>query len=190
MYRRTVPRSPLTVGQAATTLGVSSGRVRQLAQRGQLDAVFDGPGVQVSAASVEERALRAPGRGRPWSPATVWAAAWLLDDREPGWLNDRTLRRLRLRVAASGLDVLLARLEPLALASRWAAAATDLEAVRAEAGMAWSRDAAGTLTVCLPKARAEALPRRYGLHPGDDLVLVATTGYRASADRYVPSLLL
>ena len=120
----------------------------------------------------------------------MWAAAWLLDDREPGWLNDRTLRRLRHRVAVAGPVEVLGRLGALALVTQWAAGAVDLDGVKAEAGTAWAYDAAGTLTVCLPRARAQGLPGRYGLRAGNDLVLVATTGYRASADRYVPSLLL
>jgi len=171
-------------------LGVSNSRVRQLAARGQLAKVPDTLGVLVTAGSVGERAARAPGRGRPWSPGTAWAAAWLLDGREPGWLNDRTLRRLRSRVAVTGPEALLAHLAPLALVSRWEAGAADLDAIRAEAGTAWHRDTTGTLTVCLPRARAERLQNRYGLRAGNDLVLVATTGYRASTERYVPSLLL
>lgn len=113
-----------------------------------------------------------------------------MDGREPTWLNERTLRRLRARLAVTGREMVLAHLAPLVTVSRWKAGNTDLDAVRAEAGTAWHLDEAGTLTVCLPKVRADRLPSRYGLLAGDDLVVAATTGYRASGDRYVPSLLL
>ena len=190
MYRVRVPREPMTAAEAAATLGVSVGRVRQLADRGQLVKVNHPRQVLVSRSSVAERLAASPGRGRPWSTAVVWAAAWLLDGREPSWLNERTLRRLRVGCEIESRQSLLVRLQPSISVTRWAAVPGDLEAIRVEAGNAWHRDAAGVLTVCLPRVRAEALPGRYGLALGSDLVVVGTTGFRACPDIYVPSVLL
>ena len=181
---------PLTVATAAVELGVSPRRVRQLAARNQLDVIIGAKRVMVTSASVADRIALSPSRGRPWLPETVWAAAWLRDGREPTWLNERTLRRLRPRAKADTTAELLARLDPLATISRWGAPTGVLDAIRAEAGAAWNQDSEGTLTVCLPSSRAAPLPMRYALLPGHDLVLIGTTGYRPSVDAYVPSLLL
>ena len=100
----------------------------------------------------------------------------LADGREPMWLNERTLRRLRARLAVTSKSTVLAHLAPLAVVSRWSAGVAVLDAVRAEAGTAWHQDLAGTLTVCLPRVRADGLTSRYGLTAGGDLVVVATSG--------------
>ena len=48
-----------------------------------------------------------PDRGRPWSPATAWAALWRLSGLEVDWLDRRTTSRLTARLKSISPEELL-----------------------------------------------------------------------------------
>ena len=128
--------------------------------------------------------------GRPWSDRSVWAAAWLLDGREPDWLHERTLRRVRAALPGVGAEGVTAMLRRITTTSGYEADSARLKRVASEPGTAGRWLAGRTLLVCLPAARATGLPARFGLHAGHDLTVVAVNGWLPrAADGYVPSAL-
>jgi excisionase family DNA binding protein len=63
----TIPNDAITVQSAAKILGISSQRVRQLCESGQIDAVIFGNQWAISLASVKNRKKSSPKAGRPVS---------------------------------------------------------------------------------------------------------------------------
>jgi hypothetical protein len=182
----------LSVPEAAEALRVTDRRVHQLVARGALPSSLGVDGLlRVPAAAVEARAAAPRVVGRPWSEGSVWAAAWLLDGREPGWLNARTLRRVRRAVPLLGAAGVRERVAGVVRVTSWRADEGVLAAVEGEPGGPSRRDAAGGLTVCLPGPRADGLPLRFGLAAGADLRVVAVDGFWPfGRDGFVPSSVL
>ncbi len=165
----------LTSTEAAALLGVTVRRVCQLAATGALEGVGDGDRLLLSAASVRARVEAGAPTGRPWSPGTTWAVVWLIEGREPGWVHERTLRRLRQVARSVSRSEVRSRVDRLVTPGSWAATAGVVSAVLREPGVVVAGPTQRP-TVWLPQARASGLVARYGLVPGDDLGLVGVRG--------------
>jgi len=91
----------MTTAVAAERLGVSQRQVQRLIEAGELPATRTaGDAWVVDALAVNAMARTRPARGRPWSPATAWAALWRVSGLEADWLDRRTMRRLDDRLAS------------------------------------------------------------------------------------------
>jgi excisionase family DNA binding protein len=91
----------MTTAAAAERLGVSQRQVQRLVEARELPATRTaGDAWVVDALAVNAMARTRPARGRPWSPATAWAALWRVSGLEVDWLDRRTTRRLDDRLAS------------------------------------------------------------------------------------------
>lgn len=105
-----LPKSVLSVPQAADRLGVTAARVRAMIGAGLLDAVKVGGRWAVSAASVEQR-LASPGKpGRNLSPRRAWGLLLLASGLRPTWLGASEVSRIRSWLKSDRLDDVLSRL--------------------------------------------------------------------------------
>lgn len=98
------------IGTAETAgrLGVSQRQVQRLIEAGELLATRTaGDAWVVDALAVNAMVRTRPERGRPWSPATAWAALWRISGLDVDWLDRRTTRRLEERLAVIGADELV-----------------------------------------------------------------------------------
>jgi excisionase family DNA binding protein len=85
----------MTTAVAAERLGVSQRQVQRLIGARELPATRTaGDAWVVDSLAVNAMARTRPARGRPWSPATAWAALWRVSGLEVDWLDRRTSRRL------------------------------------------------------------------------------------------------
>jgi hypothetical protein len=90
----------LTIMQAAARLGVSARQAQRLAHDGQLQVVRRvGRMLIVEDTAITQRRHLAPGPGRRWNPSTAWAAIELLDQGHTTRVPERTLARLKHRLA-------------------------------------------------------------------------------------------
>lgn len=94
---------PVTVQEAAASLGVTPREVRRLIQQGDLPAVRFGATLVVSSRDVARRQREAVSPGRIWAPQTAWAALDLLQGGAADGMLDQP-RRSRLRSRLRGLD--------------------------------------------------------------------------------------
>jgi len=98
----------VTTAVAAERLGVSQRQVQRLIEARELPATRTaGDAWVVDALAVNAMARTRPARGRPWSPATAWAALWRLSGLEVDWLDRRTTRRLDDRLASIDAEELV-----------------------------------------------------------------------------------
>jgi excisionase family DNA binding protein len=98
----------MTTAVAAERLGVSQRQVQRLIEARELPATRTaGNAWTVDALAVNAMARTRSARGRPWSPATAWAALWCLSGLEIDWLDRRTMRRLDDRLATIDADELV-----------------------------------------------------------------------------------
>lgn len=98
----------VTTAVAAERLGVSQRQVQRLIESGELPATRTaGDAWVVDALTVNAMARTRPARGRPWSPATAWAALWRVSGLEVDWLDRRTTRRLDDRLASIDAEELV-----------------------------------------------------------------------------------
>jgi len=98
----------MTTAAAAERLGVSQRQVQRLVEARELPATRTaGDAWVVDALAVNAMARTRPTRGRPWSPATAWAALWQLSGLEVDWLDRRTMRRLDDRLASIDAEELV-----------------------------------------------------------------------------------
>jgi len=89
----------MTTTTAAERLGVTQRQVQRLIDAGALPATRTaGDAWVVDALAVNSMARTRPTRGRPWSPATAWAALWRLSGLDVDWLDRRTTSRLHDRL--------------------------------------------------------------------------------------------
>lgn len=92
----------MTAATAAAQLGVSERQVARLASKNVLEIRRTvGRTLLLDAASVHQLAGRVRHNGRPWQPATAWAALTLLSGAHADWLNPSALTRLRHRLRAA-----------------------------------------------------------------------------------------
>lgn len=98
----------VTTAVAAERLGVSQRQVQRLIEAGELPATRTaGDAWVVDALAVNAMARTRPARGRPWSPATAWAALWRVSGLEVDWLDRRTTRRLDDRLESIDVEELV-----------------------------------------------------------------------------------
>ncbi len=91
--------SEMTAADAAEHLQVSQRQVRRLADDGVLIiSRVVGRSLLLDAASVHRLAGRVRHNGRPWTPATAWAALTLLSGGRAPWMDSAALSRLRHRL--------------------------------------------------------------------------------------------
>lgn len=92
----------MTAADAAEHLQVSQRQVRRLASKHVLKTTrVVGRTLLLDAASVHRLAERVRHNGRPWSPATAWAALALLSGQDAPWMDSAALSRLRHRLRGS-----------------------------------------------------------------------------------------
>jgi hypothetical protein len=109
----------MAVADVAGELGLSSQRVRQLIDRGVLEAVKLSGRWLIRDESVERLAGRPRRAGRPWAAPRAWALLALACDREPTWLPEAEWDRLRDVLAASDIEDLVAQLHARAERRDW-----------------------------------------------------------------------
>jgi len=98
----------MTTRDAAGRLGISQRQVQRLIAAGRLPSTRTaGDAWVVEALAVNAMTRARPDRGRPWSPATAWAALWRLSGLEVDWLDRRTTSRLTARLKSISPEELL-----------------------------------------------------------------------------------
>jgi hypothetical protein len=99
--------SEMTTVAGAEILGVSARQVARLARAGELEVTRTvGGALLLDGASVHRLANQVRHNGRPWTPATAWAALALLSGERADWLDSSALSRLRHRLRASSASQL------------------------------------------------------------------------------------
>lgn len=106
----------LGVAEAASELGVSARRVRQMLADGVLAGEQVGRAWVIDSEHLRQAVLRRPPIGRPWSPASAWSLLALADGEEPN-LSPVERSRARNRLA-QGLECVADRLA-VRSDSRW-----------------------------------------------------------------------
>lgn len=90
----------MTSTQAARLLGVGQREVQRLTQQAGLTVVGTvGRALLLDPISVHRHAAHRVAVGRPWSPATAWAAIDMFVGGHADWLDATRRRRLRARLA-------------------------------------------------------------------------------------------
>jgi len=121
----------MTTTAAAERLGITQRQVQRLIDAGALPATRTaGDAWVVDALAVNSMARTRPTRGRPWSPATAWAALWRLSGLDVDWLDRRTTSRLDDRLASVGAEALLQATRRRAVVRRYRASASFLAELR------------------------------------------------------------
>jgi len=121
----------VTTAVAAERLGVSQRQVQRLIEARELPATRTaGDAWVVDALAVNAMARTRPARGRPWSPATAWAALWRLSGLEVDWLDRRAVSRLDDRLASIDAEELVHATRRRAVIRRYRASESFLAAVR------------------------------------------------------------
>jgi excisionase family DNA binding protein len=101
---------PVSIPEAANTLGLSSSRVRALVVRGQLPGAKVGGRWLVERAAVEARRRRKAPGGRPFAPHNAWALLLLASGKDVESIDPVVQSRLRRALALEGLETLGPRL--------------------------------------------------------------------------------
>lgn len=101
---------PVSVPEAARVLGLSAGRVRNMAAHGQLHASKIGGRWLVERAAVEERLRREAVGGRPFASHNAWALLLLASGEDVEGISPSVRSRLRRALRTDGLQELAPRL--------------------------------------------------------------------------------
>lgn len=121
----------MTTAVAADRLGVSQRQVQRLIDARELPAARTaGDAWVVDALAVNALARTRPARGRPWSPATAWAALWRLSGLEVDWLDRRAMSRLHDRLPSIDAEELVHAARRRAVIRRYRASESFLAAIR------------------------------------------------------------
>jgi excisionase family DNA binding protein len=100
----------ILVGEAASRLGVTEQRVRQLVAEHGLAAQRVGRVLMVREDDVSRRVSLSPSDGRRLTPSHAWALLAIASGIRPGWLDAQARYRLRRLLAERGLRGLESRL--------------------------------------------------------------------------------
>jgi excisionase family DNA binding protein len=174
----------LSVAEAAQRLGISTARVRALAQAGLLDAARVGQRWIVAPESVDRRLAAGVDQGRPLDARTAWALLWLasgdpaLQRLAEGWLTPWARSRARGRLKRVHWPSLAPRLRARAAVHRLRAHPSDLPRIADEpdvvrtgvsAAAAHGLDVAGSgvLDAYVPARALPDLARRYLLEASE-----------------------
>ena len=101
---------PITLAQAARSLGLSPGRVRALAVQGQLPAAKIGDRWLVERSAVERRRREGSHEGRRFSSQNAWALISLASGEGVEGIDPSVRSRLKRALALEGLEKLRPRL--------------------------------------------------------------------------------
>lgn len=177
---------PISVREAAETLGVEERAVRLMATAGEFDAVKRGNAWWLDRRGVERRRRQQPGRGRPLSASMAWSVLLLASgDPHPGelvagkdhhpararhWLESHSLLdhapRLRARARRESLDAHPSELPRLA--ARQDVMRTGISAANA-VGVHGGRD---DVELYAQAGRRSEILAEHALEPGDGQVLM------------------
>ncbi len=153
----------MTAADAAEHLQVSQRQVRRLANDGVLVITrVVGRTLLLDAASVHHLVGRVRHNGRPWTPATAWAALALLSGLNAPWMDSAALSRLRHRLRA-------AHAPEVAWLARGRARVHHMQG--------WGRDD-GLVPTGVSALRNPEVAARFGLSPSER----GADGYVAAAD--------
>lgn len=95
----------VTIAEAASRLGVSPRQAQRLAQQGQLQIVRRvGRTLLVEDTAITQRRQTGRGPGRRWNSSTTWAAIQMLEEGATTRVADRTLFRLKRRLADLSIE--------------------------------------------------------------------------------------
>lgn len=100
----------LLVGEAASRLGVTEQRVRQLVAKHGLAAQRVGRVLMVREDDVSRRVSLSPAHGRRLTPSHAWAVLAIASGAKPEWLGAQARYRLKRLLAERGLRDLESRL--------------------------------------------------------------------------------
>jgi excisionase family DNA binding protein len=103
-------KDPLSIPEAASILGLSSGRVHAMVVQGALPAVKVGGRWLVERGEVERRQRQRPLKGRPFAAHNAWALLRLASGEDPEAIDPVSRSRLRRALALEGLEELGSRL--------------------------------------------------------------------------------
>jgi len=112
---------PISISEAARSLGLSAARVRAMASRGQLPAEKIGDRWLVERRAVEQRRRREAPRGRRFTPQNAWALLALASDEKAPRIDPSVRSRLRRALALEGLATLAPRLRDRSRDSKYRA---------------------------------------------------------------------
>lgn len=101
---------PVSIREAAQTLGLSPGRVRAMAVHGQLSAAKLGDRWFVERAAVERRRRNGAHEGRRFSPRNAWALLLLASNEDVKEIDSSVRSRLKRALRWEGLAKLAPRL--------------------------------------------------------------------------------
>jgi hypothetical protein len=103
-------KEPVSIREAARTLGLSPGRVRAIAAHGQLSATKLGDRWFVERAAVERRRRNGAPEGRRFSPRNAWALLLLASNEDVREIDPSVRSRLKRALRQEGLAKLAPRL--------------------------------------------------------------------------------
>lgn len=104
-------RDPVSIPEAAESLGLSPARVHALVAVGQIPAVKIGGRWLLERSDVERRRRLGAGlRGRPFEPHNAWALLRMASGEDPVGVDPSVRSRLRKALAVEGLEQLAPRL--------------------------------------------------------------------------------
>lgn len=120
----------LTTREAAELLQVSRKEVQRLARVGALATAGSfGRAVAIDPVSAQRRLNLAPGRGRPWDPATAWGAIDLLQGGNAHWMGTSQRSRLRGRLARTDAERFAVMVRNRATSYRYRASESFLDGI-------------------------------------------------------------
>ena len=128
-YANVSVMSLVSVGDAATRLGITARQVQHLVARGELTA----PARGVIDSDSLERFLAVMGRDRTraWAEPTAWGAAALLSGREASWMGATQRSRLRARLRSLTAVELVERTRERAAVTRYSGHSATTAPLRA-----------------------------------------------------------
>jgi excisionase family DNA binding protein len=174
----------IDVAEAAKRLNVTGHEVRRLVRVGRLPARRVGTALLIDAEAVRLRMRIRPGRGRSLAPEMAWAVLWVMDGRDPSWLDPVHRSRARAWIRAhrnDQIEALAGALNVRAHTERLRALPVHLEQIRYEEGLVVSGSEAlgrerlltgGEVEFYCDAHTRDYLVKRYGLRKADDANLV------------------
>jgi hypothetical protein len=114
-------KDPVSIREAATTLGLSPARIRAMVARGQLPAEKIADRWVVERSAVERRRRQEAPRGRRFTPRNAWALLMLASGEDAPQLDPSVRSRLKRALALESLKALAPRLRSRATVSPYKA---------------------------------------------------------------------
>ncbi len=102
---------PVSIPEAASTLGLSAGRVHAMVINGRLPATKVGGRWLIERGEVERRRRRRPLKGRPFAVHNAWALLALASGKDLEGVDPSARSRMRRTLSLEGVEALGPRLE-------------------------------------------------------------------------------